>query len=84
MAELTREQITTAFLALVYDGRETAPARLVRALCADLGIPAPARAHVTRELVRVMANCVRNGTTSEQTVSNAVADWLLDFAAAAA
>ena len=81
---MNRACITEAFLNLIYDGRDTEPEKIAKALCVELGVEGSGRAHVVRGIVRTMADCVRQGNTSEAAVSGAVADWVLDFAGASA
>ena len=81
---MNREQIVTTFTDLLFDSAETNPTKIARTLCVDLGVPARAIPHASREIVRVMGEAARNGVKHETPLAHAVADWLLEFAAEAA
>lgn len=81
---MNREKIIDAFQALIHTSYKGPgdPMLIARRLCREVGVPAASTAHAAREIVNVMADGVRTGNASEEAVSNAIADWLLDFAAA--
>ena len=81
---MNRQKIIDAFHGLIYTSYKgpSDPVLIARRLCREVGIPSTSTAHAAREIVSIMADGQRSGNNSEEAVSNAIADWLLDFAAA--
>lgn len=76
---MNRDNITTVFLAAFHRGKRSPIGVTANLVARDLGVDPKARAHVVRNIIRVMSECWQNGAFDDVSVSNAVADWILDW-----
>lgn len=77
---MNREQITEVFLTAFHRGKRSPIGVTANLVARDLGVDPKARAHVVRNIIRVMHDCWQNGVADDVSVSNAVADWFIDWA----
>lgn len=78
---MNRAHIIDVFLAAFHRGKKSPIGVTANLVARDLGVDPKARAHVVRNIIRVMHDCWQNGVADEVSVSNAVADWIIDWVA---